>query len=269
MATQVRGEASALRNLNTARELREYAGPLPMPWMIATDGGQGDDILLRSILVPPIRVLLVDDHAVFCDALSAILGLEPDMEVVGRGASVREAVDQARALHPDVVLLDVHLPDGSGVEAASRIKKEQPATQVVMLTSDEEESVLRSAVDAGVTGYLSKHEAAPQVLQAVRSAARGEALIAPYMLARLLSGIKRSEGSLPPGPLSPRELDVLGELALGRDNDMIARSLRLSPNTVRTHIQNILSKLGVHSKLEAVSRAVREGWVRIPQRPAA
>jgi DNA-binding NarL/FixJ family response regulator len=214
-------------------------------------------------------VLLVDDHAVFCDALSAILKLEPDIEVVGRGGSVHEAVEAARQLHPDVVLLDVHMPDGSGVEATARIKKERPQTQVVILTSDEEESVLRSAVEAGVTGYLSKHEAAPQVLQAVRSAAHGEALIAPYMLARLLEGLSRSTEPQPKTPLSPRELRVLTELAAGRDNETIARTLRLSPNTVRTHVQNILSKLKVHSKLEAVAKAIREGWVRIPAQPAA
>ncbi len=217
----------------------------------------------------PIRVLLVDDHAVFCDALSAILGLEPDIEVVGRGGSMHEAVEGARRLHPDVVLLDVHMPDGSGIEATAQIKKERPQTQVVILTSDEDESVLRSAVDAGVTGYLSKHEAAPQVLLAVRSAARGEALIAPYMLARLLDGLKRSTAPHPMTPLTARELSVLTQLASGRDNETVARALYMSPNTVRTHVQNILSKLHVHSKLEAVSKAIREGWVRIPQQPAA
>jgi DNA-binding NarL/FixJ family response regulator len=219
--------------------------------------------------VPPIRVLLVDDHAVFCDALTAVLRLEPDIEVVGRGGSVREAVEAARELRPDVVLLDVHMPDGSGVDATATIKKERPQTQVVILTSDEDESVLGAAVNAGVTGYLSKHEAAPQVLQAVRSAARGEALIAPYMLARLLEGVERPAAPLPITPLTPRELNVLTELAAGQDNEAIARTLRMSPNTVRTHVQNILSELGVHSKLEAVAMAIRKGWVQIPQLPAA
>ena len=216
-----------------------------------------------------IRILVVDDHAVFCDGLAAILRIEPDIEVVGKGASVREAVQSARILEPDVVLLDVHMPDGSGVEAAAQIKKERPQTQVVILTSDEDETVLRAAVQAGVTGYLSKQESAGQVLAAARSAARGEALIAPYMLARLLSGLKPQNPAPPATPLTPRELAVLTQLSLGHDNATVARALRMSPNTVRTHVQNILSKLGVHSKLEAVSKGIREGWIRIPQQPAA
>ena len=216
-----------------------------------------------------IRVLVVDDHVVFSDALATILGTEPEIEVVGKGGTVREAINSARALQPDVVLLDVHMPDGSGIEAVAAIKKDRPQTQVVILTSDEDESVLRSAVQAGVTGYLSKHESAAQVVQAVRSAARGEALIAPYMLARLLHGLKKMDESGPATPLTKRELEVLRELSLGHDNDAVATALRMSPNTVRTHVQNILAKLKVHSKLEAVSRGIREGWIRIPQEPAA
>jgi DNA-binding NarL/FixJ family response regulator len=220
--------------------------------------------------VDRIRILVVDDHAVFAQALSTVLGIESDLTVVGTGESVAQALDQVRALQPDVVLLDVHLPDGSGVEAAARIKKERPQTQVVILTSDEDERVLQAAVQAGVTGYLSKHEAPPQVLQAIRSAAHGEALIAPYMLARLLRGLERPAATPRPlSPLTPKELVVLGELARGRDNDAVAHTLGLSPNTVRTHVQNILAKLKVHSKLEAVSKALQEGWITLPHEQAA
>lgn len=216
-----------------------------------------------------IRVVVIDDHAVFSEALSSVLSLESDLQVVGKGGSVKEALDSVRTHRPDVVLLDIHLPDGSGIEAAERIKAEFPATQIVILTSDEEESVLSAAVQAGVTGYLSKHEATPQVLQAVRAAARGEALIAPYMLGRLLRGLRQSATPAPATPLTPKELQVLTELVLGHANEAVARSLNMSPNTVRTHVQNILAKLHVHSKLEAVSFALRAGWIRIPQEPAA
>jgi len=231
--------------------------------------GQGLDLRLRSTRVATIRVLLVDDHVVFSDALATILRTEPEIEVVGKGGTVQEAISMAYALQPDVVLLDVHMPDGSGIGAVAAIKQDRPQTQVVILTSDEEESVLRSAVQAGVTGYLSKHESAAQVVQAVRSAARGEALIAPYMLARLLHGLQKTDEQGPATPLTKRELEVLRELSLGHDNDAVATALRMSPNTVRTHVQNILSKLKVHSKLEAVSRGIREGWIRIAQEPAA
>jgi DNA-binding NarL/FixJ family response regulator len=219
--------------------------------------------------VASIRVLIVDDHAVFCDGLANVLRTEPGLEVVGKGGSVHEAIQSAKVLQPDVVLLDVHMPDGSGIDAAATIKKDRPQTQVVILTSDEEESVLRSAVQAGVTGYLSKHESAGQVIEAVRSAARGEALIAPYMLARLLRGMRKPDAPQPATPLTPRELAVLQQLSLGHDNEVVASELQMSPNTVRTHVQNILAKLKVHSKLEAVSRGIREGWIRIPQDPAA
>jgi len=216
-----------------------------------------------------VRVLIVDDHAVFADALATVLRTDPELEVVGKGGSVQEAIAAAAALQPDVVLLDVHMPDGSGIDAAAAIKKARPQTQVVILTSDEDESVLRSAVQAGVTGYLSKHEPAEQVLQAVRGAAKGEALIAPYMLGRLLSGMNKRDQLGPSSPLTPRELAVLRELSLGYDNEAVGRRLTMSPNTVRTHVQNILSKLKVHSKLEAVSKAIREGWIRIPHEGAA
>ena len=231
--------------------------------------GRGANPRLTTVGQAPIRVLVVDDHAVFCDGLATILRVEPDVEVVGKGGTVREAAQSAKILQPDVVLLDVHMPDGSGIQAAAAIKKDRPQTQVVILTSDEDESVLRSAVQAGVTGYLSKHESAAQVVQAVRSAASGEALIAPYMLARLLHGLSKPDLPTRTSSLTPRELAVLTELSLGHDNATVARTLRMSPNTVRTHVQNILSKLDVHSKLEAVSKAVREGWIQIAQNPAA
>src|SRR5256886_15308624 len=221
--------------------------------------GQGLGLQLRSTPVAAIRVLVVDDHAVFCDALATILRTEADFEVLGRGGTVQEAINAARALGPDVVLLDVHMPGGSGFGGAAAIKKGRPQTQVVILTSDEEESVLRSAVQAGVTGYLSKHESAAQVVQAVRSAARGEALIAPYMLARLLHGLQKKDEPGPATPLTKRELEVLRELSLGHDNEAVATALRMSPNTVRAHVQNILSKLKGHSKLEAGSRGIPGG----------
>src|SRR5256712_8816394 len=202
--------------------------------------GQGLDLQLRSTPVATIRVLVIDDHVVFSDALATILGTEPEIEVGGKGGTVQEAIISARVLQPDVVLLDVHMPDGSGIEAVAAIKTDRPQAQVVILTGDEEESVLRSAVQAGVTGYLSKHESAAQVVQAVRSAAQGEALIAPYMLARLLHGMQKKDAPGPATPLTPRELAVLRELSLGPDNEALAQTLKMSPDTGRTHVHDQL-----------------------------
>ncbi len=210
------------------------------------------------------KVLLADDHVVFCEALAAVLGLEADLQVVGQAHDGASSVRLALELSPDVVLMDVHMPNGDGLEATASIKAGRPQTRVVMLTSDEEEESLRRALDLGASGYLTKREASAEVVRAVRAAAAGEMLVPPLMLARLL----RQMSGPPAVPradlhLTPRELEVLGALAQGMNGMQIARRLSMSPNTVRTHVQNILGKLGVHSKLEAVTKAVREGWVKV------
>ena len=168
---------------------------------------------------------------------------------------MQEAINSARSLQPDVVLLDIHMPDGSGIEAVAAIKKDRPETQVVILTSDEDESVLRSAVQAGVTGYLSKHESAAQVVQAVRSAARGEALIAPYMLARLLHGLQKKDEPGPATPLTKRELEVLQLIAQGLSNRDIGERLFLALDTVKGHNRKIFGKLEAQSRTDALVRA--------------
>jgi DNA-binding NarL/FixJ family response regulator len=212
----------------------------------------------------PVRVLLADDHVVFCDALAVVLSLEPDIQVVGKAHDGAGTIELAGATRPDVILMDLHMPNGDGLETTRAIKLARPETKVVMLTSDEDEQSLRRALDLGASGYLTKHEASAEVVKTVRSAAAGEILVPPAMLARLL----RTMAAPAPLPasgahLTPRELQVLRALASGAASPDIAKSLKMSPNTVRTHVQNVLSKLGVHSKLEAVTKAVREGVVRL------
>ncbi len=211
-----------------------------------------------------IRVLIADDHLVFSEALTVVLGLEPDLEVVGQAPDGEQAIRLAAQLQPDVILMDLRMPNGDGLAATAAIKAQRPETKVVMLTSEEDEDALRRALDIGMSGYLTKREASSQVVQAVRAAAAGEMLIPPPMLTRLL----RQVGTTAPAPaglsrLTRRELEVLGALAQGAASSAIAQHLGMSPNTVRTHVQNILSKLGVHSKLEAVTKAVREGLVKV------
>ncbi len=212
-----------------------------------------------------IRVLIVDDHRVFADALSVTLNLERDMEVVGVATGVAEATAVAADKSPDVIIMDYRLPDGTGADAAQEIARTGPGTRVIVLTSYNDEAVLLNSMRAGVSGFLSKTEAVADVANAVRAAYAGDMRLPVGVLQRLLT--KLSEGS-PLGhaseQLSIRELDVLRLMAEGKDNADIGELLSLSRNTVRTHVQNILGKLGVHSKLAAVAAAVRRGIIEPP-----
>ncbi len=205
-----------------------------------------------------IRVLICDDHHVVAQGLAMVIGAEPDIEVVGVAGSVAEVREMVVSRRPQVVLMDYGLPDGDGVSATAAIKASQPDVQVIMLTSYVDEDVLVAAIQAGCTGYVTKHKGAEELTAAVRLAAEGEALVSPDMLALLLPRLRRGNHGLG-WDLTPRERQVLDLLALGESKEAIARRLFLSTNTVRNHIQNILTKLGAHSRLEAVAAAAREG----------
>jgi DNA-binding NarL/FixJ family response regulator len=210
-----------------------------------------------------IRVLVTDDHAMFAQGVVRSLQEHDDIVVVGTAGSVEESVAAARMHKPDVVLMDYELPDGTGVDAAERIKTELPETKVVMVTSYTDETVLVRAIEAGCSGYVTKHKVIEEVVSAVRAAAAGEALISPAMLARLLPKLrptKRGVGA----DLTSREIEVLTLLAEGLANQSIADKLVISVHTVRHHVQNIITKLQAHSKLEAVATAAREGIIRYP-----
>lgn len=205
-----------------------------------------------------VRVLVCDDHQVVAQGLAMVLDAAPDIEVVGVAGGVAEVRQMAVTRRPDVVLMDYGLPDGDGVTATAAIKASQPDVQVIMLTSFVDEDVLVAAIEAGCSGYVTKHKGAEELIAAVRLAADGEALVSPDMLARLLPRLRRGHHGLG-WDLSPRERQVLDLLAQGESKDAIAERLYLSTNTVRNHIQNILTKLGAHSRLEAVAAAAREG----------
>ncbi|MFZ0666560.1 MAG: response regulator transcription factor [Acidimicrobiales bacterium] len=216
---------------------------------------------VRSTEVPRIRLLIVDDHEMLADSLHLVFAGCPDIEVVGVVGTVGDAVAGALKLHPDVVLMDYHLPDGDGVAAVTQIKQNDPAIQLVMLTgSGEDERLARRAFEAGCSGFLSKSRSVDDLLAIVRAAHEGEVLITPAMLLKLLPPITRirNRGG---GVLSRRELEVLSVMAEGGSDKEIAKRLFVSLNTVRKHTQNIIRKLGAHSKLEAVVIAVREGLI--------
>ena len=210
---------------------------------------------------PAIRVVIVDDHEMFAQGLTAILGADPSIEVVASAQTVEDGCAAVRLHSPDVVLMDYELPDGDGAAATQRIKSEVPAAQVVMVTSFDDEAILIRAIEAGCSGFITKHKAIQEVTSAVRAAYAGEALISPSMLARLLPKLRQNPKGLG-ADLTPREIEVLKLLAAGASNQQIAEELVLSLHTVRNHVQNVISKLGTHSKLEAVATAVREGIIR-------
>ena len=209
---------------------------------------------------PPIRVLLVDDHAMFASSLAYVLDSEPDLRVVGTAPTARAALDRAAALLPDVVLLDHRLPDGDGIDLIGPLLAVSPAPKVVMLTASTSDHVLISAIEAGAAGFIDKSRDLGDVISAVRSAAAGESLVSPQLLARLLPRLRRQQVD-PADTITDREREVLAALAQGLTNAQIAKQLSVSVHTVRNHIVNLSAKLGAHSKLEVLAIAVRKGLV--------
>jgi DNA-binding NarL/FixJ family response regulator len=212
----------------------------------------------------PIVVVIIDDHRMFAESLSRLLSAEEDIDVRAT-VSTAAAVPRALADHqPRVVLLDNGLPDATGTDVARQIKQLAPETMVVMVTGSVDDQVLLAAIDAGCSGFMTKDRTLDEVAQTVRRAAAGEVVISPRLLARLLPQLKRARRGVG-HDLSPREHEVLDLLSTGATNRAIAEQLQISFNTVRNHVQQILQKLGAHSKLEAVSIAVREGIITYPE----
>src|SRR6266487_750138 len=210
-----------------------------------------------------IRVLIVDDHALFRRGLEMVLEQEDDVEVVG------EAIEKAQELMPDVVLMDVRMPRRGGIEATQAIKDLIPHAKILMLTISDEEADLYDAIKAGANGYLLKEISIEEVANAIRSVAKGQSLISPSMASKLLdefaSMVKRADEKqqLPTPRLTDREMEVLKLVAKGHNNRDIAKELYISENTVKNHIRNILEKLHLHSRMEAVVYAVREKLLEI------
>jgi DNA-binding NarL/FixJ family response regulator len=212
--------------------------------------------------IEPIRVLIVEDHRLVAEGLQAVLGAYRDIQLVGVAGSVAEAVRIDADSPPDVILMDFRLPDGTGADAAARIRRQHRSVAIVFLSTDDSEEALVAAVRAGACGYLSKSHAAAEVAAAVRRAAEGEMLIPAARLATLLARAQdraqdEAERRRLLSELTPREKEILGLMAGGLDNRAIASRLSISFTTVRGHVQNILEKLDTHSKLEAVARAAQ------------
>jgi DNA-binding NarL/FixJ family response regulator len=211
-----------------------------------------------------LRVLIADDHALFRRGLEMVLDNEPDIEVVGEAHDGDQAVDRATELMPDVVLMDVRMPRRSGIEATQKIKELLPHVKILVLTNSDEEADLYDSIKAGASGYLLKEISSDEVADSIRSVVEGHSRISPAMASKLLSEFqamtKREDDRQPLAPprLTDRELEVLGLVAQGKGNRDIAADLFISENTVKNHIRNILEKLQLHSRMEAVIYAVRE-----------
>lgn len=209
---------------------------------------------------PPIRVLLVDDHTLFRSGIKALLSRDASFEVIGEAGDGLEGVKRAISLQPDVVLMDLHMPNLSGKEAVQLILEDCPQTKVVMLTVSENAQDLMDTLRAGALGYLLKNIDADFLLNAVRRAAEGEAVMSSQMTAKLMASVRGVEAApraaSEADKLTPREREILGHLARGGSNKEIARSLELAESTIKIHIQNILKKLGVTSRVQAAIYAV-------------
>ena len=223
----------------------------------------------------PIRVLIADDHALFRRGLEMVLVEEPDIELVGQASDGAEAVTRAGEALPDVVLMDIRMPKTSGIEAARAMKEAAPSAKIVMLTISDEEEDLFEAIRSGASGYLLKDIPLDEVADAVRSVYGGQSLINPSMAGKLLTefaALNRRDQEdeaeerpqqVPAPKLTDREMEVLKLVARGMNNRDIAKELFISENTVKNHVRNILEKLQIHSRMEAVMIAVREKLIEL------
>jgi two-component system NarL family response regulator len=215
-----------------------------------------------DVVTEAIRVLICDDHALFRRGLIMVLESEEGIEVVAEAEDGEEAIRRAEEAAPDVVLMDVRMPRMSGIEATRAISEAVPAAKILMLTVSDEEEDLYEAVKAGATGYLLKEISIEEVANAIRAVVTGQSLISPSMASKLLSEFnnlaKQAQQKVIAPKLTDRELQVLKLVAQGMSNREAAETLFISENTVKNHVRNILEKLHLHSRMEAVVYAVRE-----------
>lgn len=211
--------------------------------------------------MPKVRIVVVDDHALFRAGLISLLSQMPEIEVIGEAGDAREAIEVVGRKTPDVVLLDVNMPGMSGIEAVERIKK-ITAARVLMLTISKQDEDLFGAIAAGADGYLLKNAEPDELIRAIKIVAEGQAVLSPEVTTRILKAVSKSQGYSYETQLSLREMEVLECLAQGKTSSQIAADLFISENTVKTHVRHILEKLEAANRAEAVSRAIQLGLIK-------
>jgi DNA-binding NarL/FixJ family response regulator len=218
---------------------------------------------------PPIRVLLVDDHALFRRGIASIVAAERGFQVVGEAGNGLEALDRARELMPDVILMDIFMPGANGLEATRRIKEALPYVKIVMLTVSEEDQNLFEAIKSGAQGYLLKKIEPQELFAMLKGVVQGDAPISRAMAGKILGEFARqarraAATPLPGADLSPREKEVLEQVTQGKSNKEIAAALAIAENTVKNHLKNILEKLHLENRVQAATFALREGLIPKP-----
>lgn len=216
--------------------------------------------------MPKIRVVIADDHAIVREGVKALLNLADDIEVVGEAADGREAIARARALEPDVVVMDIAMPDLGGLEATVEIRRECPRTRILVLSQYEDREYVRRFLKAGVSGYVLKKSAGSDLTGAIRAVHRGGLVLDPDVAREAMRERETGEGQPDVDPydtLTDREKQVLKLVAEGRSNKEVADLLGISVKTAMTHREHVMEKLGLHSRTELIRFALKEGVIRI------
>ncbi|HEX7949600.1 MAG TPA: response regulator transcription factor [Candidatus Limnocylindrales bacterium] len=230
----------------------------------------------RGSVADRIRILIVDDHALFRVGLANILGREKEFEVIGEADSSRSAIEMAETHNPDVILMDASLPSPGGIETTQRIRRELPATAIVVMASDEDEEALFASIKAGAAAFVVKDISPDDLVHVVRRVSGGEFLIndkvfaKPAVASRVLKEFRElavygQEAQPIFAPLSPREVEILDNIAQGMTNKQVASALSISEQTVKNHMSSILRKLAVNDRTQAVVYAMRQGWIKMPE----
>ena len=211
-----------------------------------------------------IRVLIADDHPVVREGLSAMLSREDDIEVVGLAENGQKAIERAGELHPDIILMDLRMPEVDGIEAMRRIKISHPGIKFIVLTTYDNDEYIFKGIESGARAYLLKDSPREDLFKAIRGVSKGESLIEPAVAGKVLDRFAElSRRQQSPVSLSDREVEVLGLMARGASNKAIATGLNIGESTAKTHIQSIFNKLGVNVRTEAVTEAVKKGIIHL------